>query len=185
MDSRFADIGDQLESGVNAIFFNLALLESLLVSLARESQNVTAILAGNSNKLATLRPVNLLGLNFNTAHQVTSSPVEEGNTTLSSDTQQDTASEAIGLESNIEAASLFGKVLENLDTHGRFADGEIVAVLLGAPYEVESGSKGLVSPGKRSIDDVLAITADSDESTVGGVNQSLRVNFAGSEILGG
>lgn len=52
MDSPLIDIGDDLESGLNAILVNLTILESSLVLLAREAKDVESILASKGNKLA-------------------------------------------------------------------------------------------------------------------------------------
>ena len=53
------------------------------------------------------------------------------------------------------------------------------------PAKVKCAAESLVTKSKRSVDDVFAITADSDESTVGGVDKRLGVDFASTEILGG
>ena len=52
MDSPLIDIGDDLESGLNAILVDLTILESSLVLLAREAKDVESILASKGNKLA-------------------------------------------------------------------------------------------------------------------------------------
>lgn len=97
----------------------------------------------------TKRPRNethINGVNFDSADQVAALPVEETDTTLSLDTEQNTACEALGLEADIEATALLLEVLEDLDTSRGFTNSEIVAVVFGSPREVESRAECLITP---------------------------------------
>ena len=87
-DIPLVDISDDLEGGFNAVLVSLTCLESSLVLLAREAEDVECVFASKSDKLATFRPVNLttvlawsnihmpttthvLGVNFNPADKLT------------------------------------------------------------------------------------------------------------------
>lgn len=59
-DLPFIDVSDDLESGFNAIFVNLASLESGNVVFPREAEDVVGVVASQSDKFAVLRPVDLL-----------------------------------------------------------------------------------------------------------------------------
>ena len=62
-----------------------------------------------------------------------------------------------------------------------FADGVLAAVV--RPNELLRRSEALVSKRHGRVDDVFAIAADDDESSVGVVTDGLRVNLAGSDVL--
>jgi hypothetical protein len=117
-DIRLANVSDDLEGGFDTILLNISRLDSLNIILTRESQNVKGILTSNRHQLAAVRPVDLLGLNLNSSDKTTSSPVEKGDTTLTCNTEKNTAMESLSLETNIETAGLLLKVLKDLDAHG-------------------------------------------------------------------
>lgn len=99
----------------------------------------------------TRNETHISGVNFDSADQVAAFPVEETDTTLSLDTEQNTACEALGLEANIETAALLLKVLEDLHTSRGFTNSEIVAIVFGSPREVESRAECLIAPRQSSL----------------------------------
>lgn len=102
------DICDDLESGFNAIILDLTRLNGGNVVLSRISQDIESVLTGKCYQLAALRPVNLktvscrsceafqelylFRIDFNSANQSSSLPVKQSNTTLSLNTEKNTAS---------------------------------------------------------------------------------------------
>jgi hypothetical protein len=53
-NSRFTDVCNDLERGLDAIFLNLATLYSLGIVLAGESEDVERVFASNSHQLAAV-----------------------------------------------------------------------------------------------------------------------------------
>jgi len=72
----------------------------------------------------------LFGIDFNPSNQAACLPIEESNTSLSLNAKQNATSQTFCLETNIKSTSLLNKILEDLDTCGRFSDGIVVAVIL-------------------------------------------------------
>lgn len=87
-DIPLVDVSDNLEGGLDAILISLACLESSLVLLAREAEDVECVFTSKSNKLTAFRPVYLttvlassnihmstithvLGVNLNSADKLT------------------------------------------------------------------------------------------------------------------
>lgn len=184
VNSRLANISDNFESSLHAIFIDLTGLDGFDIVFPGESQNVECILAGNGNKLAVLGPVDVLRLNLDSANEAASGPVKKRDATLSCHTEKNATGQAISLKSNVKTTRLFSKVLVDLDSRRRLANGKVVAIFLRGPDEVKRGTKRFVTPRQSGVDNVLAVTADGNETSIGRVDQSLRVDFAGSEILG-
>ncbi|KUI54601.1 hypothetical protein VP1G_01979 [Cytospora mali] len=120
------NISDDFKGLLNAIIFHLTSLQGLLVGLATEAEDIARILASQSNELATLTPVDLARLDLDAPHQATGRPIEEADATLALDTKQNTASQTVCLETDVETALLLGEVLEDLDTGWGFPDGEVI-----------------------------------------------------------
>lgn len=57
---RLVDVGDNLESGLNAILFHLPSIDCGHIVLSLESQDVECVLAGQADQLTAVGPVNLL-----------------------------------------------------------------------------------------------------------------------------
>lgn len=111
-------------------------------------------------------------------------PVKETDTALALDTEKHTTTEAFGLEANVERG-LFLEVAEDLDAHGRLANGVILVIFLGTPGKVKSLAESLISQSKSGVDDVFAITADGGKAAIRRMDESLGVDLGGSEILAG
>lgn len=131
------------------------------------------------------RATYLSWLDLNPSDQVTGLPVKEGDTALALDTKKNATSQALGLETDVKTARLLDKVLVDLDTGCRLPDGEVVGVLLGRPYEVQGGTESLVAPRQSRVNNVLAIAADGNKSSVRVVHQGRGVHFASAQLLYG
>lgn len=135
-NSPLIDVGNDFEGSLDAIFVDLASLESSNISLAREAKDIESVFASKSDELSALGPVNLsrislwlkgesnrtesthvLGLDFDPADELTRFPVKETDTALALDTEKHTTTEAFGLETNVEHGLLL-EIAEDLDAHG-------------------------------------------------------------------
>lgn len=116
---------------------------------------------------------------------MSSLPVVETDEAISTHSEQDTAMQTLGREAYVQSALFaFPKVLVNLDGCSALADGIVVRVILAAPGKVERGAESFVPPGERSVDDVLAIAADGNETSIRRVLKRAGVDFARSQVLG-
>jgi hypothetical protein len=97
--------------------------------------------------------------------------------------KQNATGQTLCLETNVKTTGLLDEVFEDLDTCCGFSDGVIIAIIFRTPDEIQRGTERLVSPRQGCVDDEFPVPANRDESTVGGVEEGLGINFAGSEIF--
>ena len=180
----FVDVCHHLEGGFHAIFVGQACGEPGFVVLAREAQDVEGFVAGERDEFARGGPVDGFRVHFDAPHQGARVPVEEANTALPAHAKEMAARKTFGLEADVDAtATFFFEVAEDLDSEAGFADGVVVGLGVDAPGEILGGAEGFVAPCEGSVDDVFAVSAYGDESTVGRVGERLRIDFAVAQIL--
>lgn len=156
-------------------------IQVLLVGNAVELENVEAFVSGNADKVR-LGPVDLTSGDLDTTDRGARLPIVKVEEAAAPHSKKSTTVYSFGAVSRLDLHVLFLEVFVDLDPRVGFANS--VLVRIHGPHKLQSASEALVTPSQRSVDDVLAVSANDNETTVGAVNQGLRVDFAAAKLLG-
>ena len=177
----FINFRDQLKRLFDAFtVIHLPRCECFRRRLKVVTKNEEASVTDDGHHLAGFTPDDILHRDIQSTNHAALIPIVEANEVHGANTEQSATVQTFGGEVRAERI-LFREVLEQLDLTRTFTNGELARI--DAPREFNRTSKALISPRERGVNDVLAVSANGDESSVRIVRQTLRVEFTISEIL--
>lgn len=156
------NLGNKLESFLDTVFAD-SFRHRRLEGIAMELKDEESFIATNCDGIV-LVPINFFGDNIHSSNEAASVPIVKAHKVVTFHSKQGASVKTFDsvIRSNNKVFLL--ECLEQLDNRIRFTDSIFVRV--EGPNEIDSATKRLVTPSKRGINDVFAVSANDDKPTI-------------------